>query len=546
LVDLSGLGAASCGEERQRLHFLTEVIEARGYRQLVGVSSFGASGSSCHQLVIGEKPTEQRITRKQRPLTWWPGSKQKEVNPPLRGYFIVGTWTAWEQCQRMEEESEGVFAYTLTMGENNWENFQVWLDEDNEQVLHPMQTQASRESSVAGPECVGKELSWRISGSAQTVRLINEAQQEQLKDADAEEKKSVAVVFEGDYVPEGVTKGASISEMPLVQLNAGMEGKPGDKYRIRLHVRGKYKRLEWTKARGVDAIVALGQRRHTHKYHVIGDHSYWTFQQMEDHPSTKGVFSAEVQLLKETSNFQIFRDGDWDQGFYPAVGSDSSSTIHGPDGLGQGKNWQISGKVGDVFRIDFQRHVVKQKDQRSLSWQFVRPGEVDFQEMAKSHKYFLAGSWNGFQDVELMTLDTDSGHYRQEVTIGMSGTETFQILLNQNWLAAVHPDANDATQDDGHRLQGPDDGGVGRYWTIGADPADGISPGDHAMVSLEMAGGLPRRVRWEKYDSPDAHHEYLARGCQKIFERHLRLMGLIPRETLEKPARLSKKPEFYR
>ncbi|CAE8721960.1 unnamed protein product, partial [Polarella glacialis] len=78
LVDLSGLGAASCREERQRLHFLTEVIEARGYRQLVGVSSFGATGNSCHQLVIGEKPTEQRITRKQRPLTWWPGSKQKE------------------------------------------------------------------------------------------------------------------------------------------------------------------------------------------------------------------------------------------------------------------------------------------------------------------------------------------------------------------------------------------------------------------------------------------------------------------------------------
>jgi len=48
------------------------------------------------------------------------------------------------------------------------------------------------------------------------------------------------------------------------------------------------------------------------------------------------------------------------------------------------------------------------------------------------------------------------------------------------------------------------------------------------MVHLVMENGMPNRITWEKYDSPDAHREYCARGCQKIFERHCRLLGFVP------------------
>eukprot|EP00931_Biecheleriopsis_adriatica_P009810 TRINITY_DN110897_c0_g1_i1.p1 TRINITY_DN110897_c0_g1~~TRINITY_DN110897_c0_g1_i1.p1 ORF type:complete len:557 (-),score=133.11 TRINITY_DN110897_c0_g1_i1:184-1653(-) len=435
------------------------------------------------------------------------------------------------------------------MGENNWERFQVWVDEDPDKVLHPLHEDSNRECKVAGPEGrVDKALSWRISGKCEQVRLINEEQAARLEETTTQEELfSYAVAFGGNYVPAGVEKGAGIEAMPLVDTNAGMEGKPGDMYRIRLHVHGEYKRLEWSKARGVDAVAPLGKRRFVHRYHIIGDHSYWDFQEMQELAKEKGVYTAEVRLLKETSSFQIFRDGDFSQGFYPkeVLEHGDSSEVLGPDEFGHGKNWKITGKVGDVFRVTFKRRVRKGEDQRSIGWEHLRFEAVDFEELAKSHVYHMVGSWNSFEGCKEMRRDKDTGHWHQEVIIGKNGSETFQILLHANWLAAVHPNRNDATLRDDHELEGPDDGGSGKYWCIGTDPADGIGPGDHVMVYLDISAGQPCRVHWEKYDSPDAHQEYLAAGAQRVFERHVRLLGLVPWESNEKPARLVNPPEWY-
>merc|ERR1739844_612586 len=100
--------------------------------------------------------------------------------------------------------------------------------------------------------------------------------------------------------------------MPLVELNRAMAGKPGDKYRIRFHVRGKYKRIEWTK--DADAIVKPNDEQYTHKYHIIGDHNYWTFEQLERSKKEQDLYTTTVRLLKKKTNFQLFRNEDWDQG----------------------------------------------------------------------------------------------------------------------------------------------------------------------------------------------------------------------------------------
>ncbi|CAE7455522.1 unnamed protein product [Symbiodinium natans] len=131
---------------------------------------------------------------------------------------------------------------------------------------------------------------------------------------------------------------------------------------------------------------------------------------------------------------------------------------------------------------------------------------------------------------------------QDEFTVGKTGKEKFQILLNCNFLAAVHPDVELATMT-GYELMGPDDAGSGKYWAIGI--SEQLQQGDHVMVYLELSGGLPSRVWWEKFNSPDAHQEYLAAGSQRVFERHMRLMGLIPWQSDEKPARLANPPEWY-
>jgi len=264
---------------------------------------------------------------------------------------------------------------------------------------------------------------------------------------------------------------------------------------------------------------------------------------MEEQQGAKGVYAAEVHLLKEKSNFQIFRDRDWDQGFYPGTEAGADAEILGPDGLGQGKNWQMAGKVGDVFRVEFQRRVRREEDRRAIRWEWIRFEEVDFEALDKSNSYGIVGSWNQFQNVKVMHRD-DTGLLWQEIIVGKTGEETFQILLNDNWLAALHPNVNHATMGADHALEGPDDAGSGKYWLIGAGQGQDIGPGDHAKIYLQLDGGKPCRVWWEKYDSPDVHQEYLAAGAQRVFERHMRLMGLVAYES-EKPGRLLNPPEWY-
>lgn len=552
-----------------RVHFAIEACEARGHVQLVGVSSFGSAGSNVHALLWGQQPASQRQAKEPRPLTWWPAAPNKEINRPFRGYFIVGTSTAWQYGYRMEEEGDGVWGYTLTMGENNWEQFQVWMDEDEDQVIHPNEENASTDALVNGPsDKVSRVNSWLLSGESRNVRLVNEEQCLYLDScalqAIAEGKPAPMQdppcmrAFKGSGAPEGYDGAAEAAlSMPVADLNrhamdpkTGAAGRPGDKYRIRLHLRGKYKRLEWTRARGVDAVCAFDEKKFSHCYKIIGDHSYWTFQPMQAGCDLEsGAWTAEVQLLAEHSNFQIYRDGDWNQGFYPAyVGGGQDTPMLGPNDLGHARNWQIRGKVGDVFKVHFQRQVSrKHGEQRSIRWEFLRSGHVDFEALALNHKYYLVKLSTYSPDLCSMEIDEDSGHFVEDVKIGPKGSESFQILLDVNYLAAVHPVVNDAYMSGpGSDLKGPDDEGAGKYWTIGLHPDDAVEEGDHVMIHLEIEGGRPKRVWWEKYEYPEAHCEQLAKSCARIFVRHCRMLGLVPYAWSSRysRAKLSSKPDF--
>jgi len=241
------------------------------------------------------------------------------------------------------------------------------------------------------------------------------------------------------------------------------------------------------------------------------------------------LHSIEVQLRRPTTNFQIYRDADWEQGFYPrATSSDHSGEVRGPDALGHGKNWQICGSVGDHFRIDFRRQAVDAADLREIRWAFVKSGRVDFEEEAKSHRYHYASSSTDFQSLSEMKLSEDGRSFSIEVVLDSSGIEKFQIFLNANALAAVRPSLDGATMHDGHTVEGPDNGGACRYWVMGPHPQDGLAPGSTAIVRLHIEDGLPKRVSWEKYAGADDQREYLSWGRTSIFERHPGFVGVSP------------------
>merc|ERR1712241_1128463 len=105
---------------------------------------------------------------------------------------------------------------------------------------------------------------------------------------------------------------------------------------------------------------------------------------MQSHPSESGQFFITVTLQSANdSKFQIVRNRDWHQCFYPSSikfsrgdGAESPE-VSGPDDLSYGRSWCIDGVPGDIFRIDFRRTIGHESDVRTISWQKVGHRELD-------------------------------------------------------------------------------------------------------------------------------------------------------------------------
>jgi len=258
-----------------------------------------------------------------------------------------------------------------------------------------------------------------------------------------------------------------------------------------------------------------------HKYYLVGDHNYWSRdQEMKvgsitdiDRPTfgaENGFHASEAHCLKDNCTFQIVRDQDWDQAFYPKyplLTSTKSGTadqeIAGPDGSGLFKKWQLPNKAGDVYTVSFSRTFADDgmETHRSIGWEFVRNEPIDFKELAKSHKYYVISSSTDFEVLNEMEFDETDDTWAAWVELATARKEDFIILLNQNWLSAVHPNVAKADfRDAGHKVMGPDDGGEKMFWQIGKHEEDRrvLKQGDTVKVSMHMKDGMPSLVEWQK------------------------------------------------
>merc|ERR1711879_607117 len=108
-------------------------------------------------------------------FSFWPaggGSLDYEQKPML-GYYIAGSWTQWEPVL-MEEDADGNWTSTVKLGENNYEKFQLLLDEDPERVLHPGVMMGLSGSAVQGP-APGTPCKWVIDGRDLGTALVTPA-----------------------------------------------------------------------------------------------------------------------------------------------------------------------------------------------------------------------------------------------------------------------------------------------------------------------------------------------------------------------------------
>jgi polyketide synthase-associated protein len=326
----------------------TEGLQFRMKSSFTGTLARGFGGSNVY--VIGH--TQQESAKgpqdaQQATIAFWPGGGgvlDSELEP-TKTYYIVGSMNKWSKAVPMERESDGTFAYTITLGENVFEQFQIWLDGKSEKVLHPGWPKAGKDAPVVGPtkdgSCHG--MNWIIDGRG-------DLQEKWIKTTETSE--SDLVVAKERYGAE---------EYALVHVNVPTpdSGKTGDQYRVRLQIFGKWRTVNWYK---LDTPAPVSETEDG-KYYVVGSWKGWSFIEMTK--ASASTFTAEISLTANKGDFQIVRDMDWSQTFYPATHSGNGSEyIIGPRDGGHGLNWQISGFTGDTYRITFERSA----DSKKISW----------------------------------------------------------------------------------------------------------------------------------------------------------------------------------
>jgi len=108
---------------------------------------------------------------------------------------------------------------------------------------------------------------------------------------------------------------------------------------------------------------------------------------------------------------------------------------------------------------------------------------------------WIASTWNKWSPKE---MKWDGSRFVEDVTIGKTGWESFQVLVMGRWEASLYPSVRDGNPYVEYKLLGPDSKGHGRNFTIGRHPRDAMRPGDRLKVAVDVdAKGAARRVSWK-------------------------------------------------
>jgi len=204
-----------------------------------------------------------------------------------------------------------------------------------------------------------------------------------------------------------------------------------------------------------------------HKYFLMGS---WGSQQMSEMHPVRGQQGAHELAFKMgpsgQESFQVCRDGDPEQVFYPAYPRAQRSTVpvRGPDHLSAGKSWVILGEQGEtvVVRIKVENgHVEITASSPTLGgrkWQ-----SVDGRDRKC---FFVQGTW--LEKFSPMVEDTPN-IYKLQVVMGDEGFEEFQVLMDEDPGRAYYPEAEGNASGQVF-VCGPDDESRGRNFRIEGVP----------------------------------------------------------------------------
>jgi len=285
-------------------------------------------------------------------VVFWPGGGgqlEGDTLPRRRDFYtIVGSWSKWEIPEKMENEGEGIYGFTVTLGENRYEQFQIWLDGEGNRALHPGGSKMPAGSAVLGPdeEAEGGTEVCR-SGMANTWMIDG--------------RDNLVTYGRKDEAVKALTDGGKTESIMVGGTEAGV---PGTQYRVTLEVSGRFRMVTWEKLPSTSSEIPAST------YYVTGSSNNWDLDEMTE-TAEPGIYTYEVKLQVSFVDFLIVRDKDWGQLFYPNPDGTDEEKVLGPDDLGGDFSWRIVGKPGDKFKIQFQRILDDSKDKSLISWQHI-------------------------------------------------------------------------------------------------------------------------------------------------------------------------------
>jgi polyketide synthase-associated protein len=484
------------------LNIMNECLEFPFQSSFTGCMNRGYGGSNVYFVLWGQvdptrSPPPPKLDREA--VTWWPGGGgdlEHDYQPRKKdGYFIVGSWSSWESPERMTAKGDGVYTFKVTLGENSFERFQIWLDADSTRVLHPGDPNMPRGCAVFGPDLDSQSgVAVLREGGAPTWLI--DGRSEILASRDA-----------ANYTASGLTaipikaEGEETTESTMYQVGNVDMGKPGDEYLVTLRINGKWRMVDWEKLATKSTDIALG------KYYVAGSWNKWHLQEMQSTSSSPGVYKLQVRIIKGGGEFQIVRDADWGQVLYPDA---HASAVLGPDDqYDEGAVWQLNGQQGDNFEIELVRTVnAAEEDTKTVSFNLVsnsRPSIVEINNASRL-SYGIIGSWDGWSRAREME-DTGSS-FQFYVELGSEGQESFQLMVEGQVTMTLYPSQADANPYMEHTIVGPSRPKPDVNWTIGATPQDRAAPGQKYLITLEVDSyGSHKKVGWTRLQSSDRPKE---------------------------------------